>query len=1441
MDRTKVKPYEDISRKIYAYTLPQVPDHDGYIKVGETIQETEERIKSQVSTAGLIADLLFTRIAKTYNGKWFHDTELHRYFEQNGIERANFNDSAKEWFFFNSYPQKAEQLTDKFIHQDYAGVQTDDEQYDYKLRQEQQEAVDATLYYYKTGDDERHEFLWNAKPRFGKTLATYDFIRKINATNVAKNVDTNVLVVTNRPAIANSWFDDFKKFISWQETNFRFISETDALKNKAMSRAEFLNEVQAKDNELLTQITFISLQDLKGAKFADGKHDKLEWVGVLHWDLLVIDEAHEGVDTAKTDRAFDKIIRDFTLHLSGTPFKALANNKFNDNQIYNWSYVDEQKSKNNWDYAYGSNPYESLPTLNMFTYQMSIMVEEEISQGKTIGEENYDYAFDLNEFFKVSDGETFDHVEDVQKFLDNLASGRFPFSETEHRQELNHTLWLLSRVDSAKALERMLKAHPVFSKYAIVLAAGDGKSLPDVDESIETEAHDFKSNEKSYDRVKKAIRENDRTITLSVGQLTTGVTISEWTGILMLSNIKSPSLYFQAAFRAQNPHEYTDETGHLQRKENAYIFDFAPERTLVLFDEFANNLSGNPTQTTEERKDNIRELLNFFPVIAEDQDGSMYELDTGDVLTIPNRIKAAEVVKRGFMSNLLFANISGIFSAPSEIKEILEKIKPEKNKRLGDRREINNTKPIVNEKGEVDISNEIIISQTEKLFGKEIYADEFKKDVVETEKLVNDIMKSTVEGFKKLADEYQLNDVQLNEKKKFVEDNLKKHIYILKEELETEQKAIEEKYRDDLATANEAEAKQIQEEIEHKKTETTNRFFEDLHSTTNKELISIVEDSAIQVEEEKKKTTEDDVRDHLRGFSRTIPTFLMAYGDKDTNVDNFEENIEPNTFYELTSITIGEFQKLRDGFDYIDDEGNTKTFMGLFNKSVFNASIGEFFNKKEELSNYFDKTIDEDIFDYIPPQETNQIYTPKAVVKKMVDILQNENPKIFIDPNIKFIDLYTKSGLFITEIVTKLFEGLKEQIPDKNARLKWIIENQVYAVAPSNIICNIAKNFIMGNFEGISDKNIVEYDLTEAAEEGNITERLNELYGDENMKFDVVIGNPPYQETLKDTSDKPVYNFFMEEAYKLAHKVMFITPGRFLFNAGKTPKSWNQKMLNDKHIKVVHYEAKSSIIFPNTDIMGGIAVTYRDVNKNFGEIKTFTPFNELTNVLRKVITYSNFSSLKQLIYTQNKFNLKALYKDYPEYKSIIGSNGREKRLTTSIFEQLDILTENSKSQEKARILGLINNKRLYRYIDIKYLAPHENLSEYKVILPKSNGSDAIGGGEETVLIGQPDLGKPNTGYTQSFIGIGAFDTESEAKSLLKYVKTKFARAMLGTLKVTQDNNRETWDNVPLQDFTPNSDIDWTKSISEIDRQLYSKYGLTEYEIKFIESKIKEMK
>lgn len=338
------------------------------------------------------------------------------------------------------------------------------------------------------------------------------------------------------------------------------------------------------------------------------------------------------------------------------------------------------------------------------------------------------------------------------------------------------------------------------------------------------------------------------------------------------------------------------------------------------------------------------------------------------------------------------------------------------------------------------------------------------------------------------------------------------------------------------------------------------------------------------------------------------------------------------------------------------------------------------------------------------------------------------------------------------------------------------------------------------------------------------------------MKFDFVIGNPPYNEDTEGTSDKPVYDKFMDGAYQMSSKVMLITPARFLFNAGKTQKVWNEKMLSDKHLKVLEYKQNSSETFPNTDIKGGIAITYHDTTKDFGTIEVFTNYEQLNSIQNKVSRKSKGKSLSDLFYTQNKFDLNMLYKDFPQYRKIIGSGGKERRLTASILYQLDVFTENKNEDSDVAIIGVINNKRVRRYISIKYLdLKKTNLKQWKVLVPKSNGSGALG-----EVLSTPLIGKPLIGYTQTFLGIGAFDSEQDAKATYKYVESKFARTMLGILKITQDNPPEKWKYVPLQDFTSSSDIDWSKSIHEIDLQLYDKYGLTEDERNFIETHVKEM-
>lgn len=1422
MNRTLIRPFEELDLKIYAYTLPQVPDHNGYLKIGETSRGVEERIKQQVGTAGLIPDIKFHRIAKHDNGQWFHDTDLHRYILSRGIKRADFGQSANEWFYFNGNMDQAEVLTDEFIQTGSLKQQVAIQALDYQLRQEQAQAVEETLAYYQDPKNEP-EFLWNAKPRFGKTLTTYDLMLRMGATYT--------LIVTNRPAIANSWYEDFHKFIGHKEPGMKFVSETDSLKGKAMTRTEFTN-FQVENLSEAKMVTFISLQDLKGARFAGGPYKKLNWVAEIPWDLLVIDEAHEGVDTLKTDRAFDKINRKFTLHLSGTPFKAIANEKFTADQIYNWSYLDEQAAKTNWDPELDTNPYKKLPTLSLFTYQMSGLVQDRIHKGANLAEDdNIDYAFDLNEFFSTQENGRFVYEESIIKFLDNLSQGKMPFSPTEYRHQLDHTFWLLPRVNSAKALESLLKKHPVFQDYQVVLAAGNGESLIDSESEIE-ESQESKKNQKSYDKVKKAIAKYPKTITLSVGQLTTGVTIPEWTAVLMLSNIKSPSLYFQAAFRAQNPYEY-EKDGQLYRKENAYIFDFAPERTLILFDEFANNLTPGHSETTRQRQDKIKTLLNFFPVIAEDDQGEMKELNAEEVLTIPRQIKAKEVIRQGFMSNLLFNNVVGIFGAPQELRGILEKIKPEENKKHAkETRPIDMNDPMLNDQGEVEIPNEIVINRTKGVFGEKIFQVEDKPESVTVTELTNRFMDTIEDDFDQLQEMFDLNKTQTNRVQSNIRQSIKE---VVEEEMDyftTQTSYLQKDYNDALKNPqNTKTMMELDEERQEKERELRQRFQQKIQERTQNTLEKTIETESKKVEQRKKNETENDTRVHLRGFTRTIPAFLMAYGDRETRLDNFEANIDPDTFLEITSITIEEFKKLRDGFKYIDDEGQPREFKGFFDETVFNASVQEFYDKKEELANYFDESLTEDIFDYIPNQQTNQIYTPRGVVKLMADKLEEENPGIFQNKDLKFADLYTKSGLYLTELVKRLNLGLADQIPDQTERIRWILENQVYGVAPSNIIYNIAKNYVYGIHGDVDTSNLVEWDMAKSAQAGSMQEDLVKAYGGEKVKFDVIVGNPPYQEETIGTSDKPIYPEFLDGSYGISDKVVLITPARFLFNAGKTPKVWNQKMLNDPHLKVVYYEQDSSKVFPTTDIKGGIVVTYRDQYKKLGPIEVFISIPELSHILDKVTEFHE-ESFSQLIYAPESYKLTdQLHKDYPEAEGLL-SKGHKYDVTTNIFEKLPFIFVNKVGLDLGyvRIHGRENNERINKYIKREYIYGPDNFEYYKVFVPKSNGSGALG----------EVLSTPLLGHTQTFLSIGKFDKESEAVACLKYVKSKFARCMLGILKVTQHNSKATWEFVPLQDFTSNSDIDWSKSIPEIDQQLYAKYGLSEEEIQFIEKNVQPM-
>ncbi|WP_315266751.1 DEAD/DEAH box helicase family protein [Selenomonas noxia] len=1093
----QINSFARIVPMIYAYNTPGVSYHEGWTKVGYTERQTvEQRIAQQTHTAHIHWELAWADNAmyKDSSGEYFTDHDFHAYLESLQVAREPHT----EWFH-------ADGMTLLGHFHRFASRKTLQaaEKHTYELRREQADAVQMTADYFKNGGT---EFLWNAKPRFGKTLTSYDLIRRMGFTKV--------LIVTNRPSIANSWAEDFHRFIAWRD-EFAFVSDTEALRSRAgvLSREAYM---ALPNMEEVGMVAFESLQGLKGSVYFGGEFDKLRWMSELSFDLLIVDEAQEGVDTMRTERAFRQIHRAHTLYLSGTPFKALASAQFTADQIYNWSYADEQEAKAHWA-GDGYNPYEPLPQLSMFTYQLSPMIAEDLRQGMELDDESVDYAFDLNEFFATNEGGRFVHEAEIRKFLHALRTNeKYPFSTEELRRELPHTLWLLNRVASAKALARLLREDPVFRDYEVVLAAGDG-ALDDV-----------RANDAAYDRVRETIRKHARTITLSVGQLTVGVTIPEWCGVLMLCNLQSPSSYMQAAFRAQNPCTLT-VNGQRMRKERAYVFDFDPARTLIIFDEFANNLSPETADgrgTGAARETNIRRLLNFFPVLGEDDAGRMVQLDAAQVLSIPRRLKSMEVVRRGFLSNFLFQNIGNVFGAPAIVREIMEKLMPAQEETRK-----NNAPPLddlscvaVDENGDVAISNEIVIGQTRDIFGAKHYA-EIEEHIAphidrisvsdgaaavqaSMERLAASVKeKVRTEIVAPVADAYE---VKAGVRKRLLEQTereLDRRLEELRGDYVQEENIARAELERQRSTAEtQAEVQAAEESFDARIAEALDALKASaavvVKETIENKPAELVERMERVKAEEKKRTVEDEVRARLRGFSRTIPSFIMAYGDENMTLANFDDYTDDDVFEEVTGISEEDFRFLRDGGTYRNPEtGAEEPFAGhIFDEVVFNDSIAEFWRKKEELANYFDEGHTEDIFDYIPPQKTNQIFTPRRVVRHMVDALERENPGCYDDPTHTFADLYMKSGLYITEIVKRLYHSdkIKEAYPNDAERIRHILQYQVYGMAPTRIIYLIATNYILGFDERMKSEtqNFVQADAAQAAKEGRLAELVEECFGE---------------------------------------------------------------------------------------------------------------------------------------------------------------------------------------------------------------------------------------------------------------------------------------------------------------------------------------------------------
>lgn len=622
------------NKKIYIYETPPSKDK-GLIKIGETARENvEERIKEQFSSAALFDEkdgeytILHERVAKDKTNKEYSDKDFHFFLESKGVSRYN---PKKEWFEMTL--DQAICALDAF--ESGVGHFHDIQRiHNFEMRKEQKDAVDKAFEYFrkqnkiKDNKGEPSDFLWNAKMRFGKTFATYKLMEKANWSKV--------LVITYRPAVKKSWRDDLNTHKDFKD--YVFLSEND------------ISEI----NKKRKSVVFMSFQDLLKSK--ENKKEKHEIVFGIDWDCIIIDEFHYGTSTDNArgvfegyegekeikealeddevkerednlreeadviEKALPKLKTKNRLFLSGTPFKAITSNKFSKEQIFNWTYLDEQREKKLWyennpNKDNEENPYYSLPQLNLFIYEIS---DENYKKGIDKKKDE----FSLNYFFRTKNGK-FEKEESVKRWLD-LISGKidsvdndddfddqkeikkekskFPFAEKEQdgfSDFLNHTFWLLPNVASCKAMSKLLSKHNIFSKYKTIVAAGTK----------------FGVGSKAIPPVEQAISRNKRTITLSCGKLTEGVSIKEWTAVLFLTDITSPERYFQTAFRAQTPWKKNGKT----IKTDCYIFDFHPSRSLRLLTEYSNKLAKDPNGSKlialTEKKDNLIEFIRYLPVL----------------------------------------------------------------------------------------------------------------------------------------------------------------------------------------------------------------------------------------------------------------------------------------------------------------------------------------------------------------------------------------------------------------------------------------------------------------------------------------------------------------------------------------------------------------------------------------------------------------------------------------------------------------------------------------------------------------------------------------------------------------------------------------------------------------------------------------------------------
>lgn len=1319
---------------IYVFAINDAA-HQGALKIGDATIHTSKsftdlapnchdlnsaaknRIDSYTITAGIEYHLLHTEIAvyketdknsKHYNTiRAFRDYNVHSVLKKSGIQQKFFDTEKRqnEWFITDLETVKKAISAVKNSKSALDNCDITNNQNPIIFRPEQQDAIRKTIERFKIDND----MLWNAKMRFGKTLSALQVAKKMNFEKT--------IIITHRPAVSEGWYEDFDK-IFFDRKEYCFASKT-----KGKSIKELLNE-----NKKF--VYFASIQDLRGSDTVGGNFNKNNEIFTTLWDFVVVDEAHEGTQTTLGKEVLKQIIKPDSEHntkilsLSGTPFNLITN--FEENSIYTWDYIMEQEEKEKWAIYHhlDSNPYEELPRMNIFTYYL-----DKIFTGFV---EVEDKAFNFREFFRTwtgnieKDGQalpsntkvgSFIHEKDIESFLDIITkeskTSNYPFSTVDYRDYFRHTLWILPGVKEAKALSKLMKAHKVFKNFTIVNVAGAGDEEQNASDALSA--------------VRKAITNNPSetyTITLSCGRLTTGVSVPEWTAVLMLAGSYSTaaSQYLQTIFRVQTPANINGKI-----KENCYVFDFAPDRTLKMVAESVQlSTKSSHSQYAEQL---LGKFLNYCPVISIDS-SKMKEFKVSELLQELKKAYAERVLNNGFDDPKLY-NDELIKLTDIELKDFenLEKI-------VGKSKQAKANK-------EIDINNQG--------FSEEEYEQ---------------IQKIQKKPKKELTEEEKQKLAELKKNK----DNRSKAISILR--------AISIRIPLIVYGLN----KDINVDIT-------------LEEFTNPDLI----DDLSWNEFMPKDVTRELFKKFIKYYDKDI---FIAASRKIRLISKSADDLEPTQ-------RVQRIVKLFSSFKNPDKE-TVLTPWRVVNMHMSDTLGG---------------------YDFFDENHLIELEEPRYVDRGKVtkDTLAN--------PTANILEINSKTGLYPLYVTYSIYRakckelGEIDKLTFEQKQKIWdeVVQNNAFVICKTPMAKSITKRTLLGYRNGkVKMHSFDDLIMQLRNKQTQFTQKiLNPTFwnlgGNNSMKFNAIVGNPPYQ--LMDggngSSSIPIYNLFVLTSIDIKPDyVSMIMPSRW-FSGGKGLDDFRKYMLENKNIRILHDYMNASECFYNASIEGGVCYFLYDKN-NEGKCNY-------------VLHQSNGDTISTERYLKDNDNVDIVIRDTIQLSILNKVFAKKVKYLSEIvfprnpFGIYDVNDELITEDKTYSILRRMDGKReIVGLKNLSFVSKNQELiPKYKVFVSKADGAAGqIGNPIPAKIIGNPEFGDINQISTETFLAIGPFDNSQQATNLMEYLKTKFCRFMIGIRK-NKNMTQDTYSYVPLLDL----DRSWE------DTELYNYFNLSKEETDYIEKMI----